>query len=76
MPTRPSSPSSSASPGPGGASSVRGTTRSATSLNSGSATAASCRATGLDAFLGEACQRQTQIFALPVRRMISTVPIS
>ena len=62
----------------GGSASVSATTRAATSGPSGGmreGRVLSCRRPSMPSFMNRSCQRQTQVFDLPVRRMISWVPI-
>ena len=61
----------------GGSASVSATTRAATSGPSGGmreGRVLSCRRPAMPSFMNRSCQRQTQVFDLPVRRMISLVP--
>src|SRR5207342_1721661 len=61
----------------GGSASVSVTTRAATSGPSGGmreGRVLSCRRPAMPSFMNRSCQRQTQVFDLPVRRMISLVP--
>src|SRR6266480_5628701 len=61
----------------GGSASVSATTRAATSGPSGGmreGRVLSCRRPSMPSFMNRSCQRQTQVFDLPVRRMISLVP--
>ena len=61
----------------GGSASVSATTRAATSGPSGGmreGRVLSCRRPAMPSFVNRSCQRQTQVFDLPVRRMISLVP--
>ena len=63
---------------PGGSASVSATTRSATSGPSGGmreGRVLSRRSPSTPSCMKRSCQRQTQVFDLPVRRMISLVPI-
>src|SRR4029078_4817831 len=61
----------------GGSASVSATTRAATSGPSGGireVRVLSCRRPSMPSIMNRSCQRQTQVFDLPVRRMISLVP--
>ena len=61
----------------GGSASVSATTRAATSGPSGGmreGRVLSCRRPSMPSIMNRSCQRQTQVFDLPVRRMISLVP--
>src|SRR4051812_7722851 len=61
----------------GGSGSVSATTRAATSGPSGGVRGGrvlSCRRPSKPSVMNRSCQRQTQVFDLPVRRMISLVP--
>src|SRR3954468_21072357 len=61
----------------GGSASVSATTRAATSGPSGGmreGRVLSCRRPSMPSFMNRSCQRQMQVFDLPVRRMISLVP--
>jgi hypothetical protein len=61
----------------GGSASVSATTRAAISGPSGGmreGRVLSCRRPSMPSFMNRSCQRQTQVFDLPVRRMISWVP--